>query len=291
VPRSRTAQWFALLVLTGFTALAECGGAERDEVAISKVTYQSLDPLKPLTVPAELRLPGGNGLAAVVIVHGSAGIDSRGISYARELNKAGIATLEIDMWAARGITGGAAGRPRSVPETLPDAYGALKYLSAHPQVDPSRIGIMGFSWGGVVSMLTATSPYTEQYMGNSGLKFVGHAPNYPVCWVYNRVPGYAFASLTGAPVLIQGGDLDAYELPETCPNLGQSVAAAYPDLVRVRMYPDATHAFDRNGPSVTVTDPFSHFGKGGEVQFVYNPEAAAQARAATVAFFRKQFGM
>jgi dienelactone hydrolase len=288
---SRAAQWVALLALSGFTASAECGAAELDEVEISKVTYRSLDPVKPLTVPAELRLPRGNGLPAVVIVHGSAGIDGRGISYARELNKAGIATLEIDMWSARGITGGAAGRPRSVPETLPDAYGALKYLSSHPQINPTKIGIMGFSWGGAVSMLTATRPYTEQYMGNSGSMFVGHAPNYPVCWVYNRVPGYAFASLTGAPVLIQGGDLDTYDLPDTCQNLGQSVSTAYPDLISVRMYRDATHAFDRDGPTVTVTDPHSHLGKGGEVQFVYNPDAAAQARATTVAFFRKRFGM
>lgn len=40
---------------------------------------------------------------AVVIMHGSAGVDSRGALYARELNLAGIATLEVDMWGARGL--------------------------------------------------------------------------------------------------------------------------------------------------------------------------------------------
>ncbi|MDB5494109.1 MAG: hypothetical protein JWP86_1446, partial [Phenylobacterium sp.] len=40
--------------------------------------------------------------AAVVICHGSDGVDGRGDFHAAALNAAGIATLEIDMWAARG---------------------------------------------------------------------------------------------------------------------------------------------------------------------------------------------
>ena len=130
------------------------------------VSYPSLDPVKPLTVAAQLRLPANTTgkIPAVVIVHGSSGIDSRGAYYADVLNKAGIATLEIDLWGARGLIGGAAGRPRGVPETLPDAYGALKYLAARPEIDPARIGILGFSWGGVVAMLTATSTNTSKYL-------------------------------------------------------------------------------------------------------------------------------
>lgn len=277
-----------LALLAGVTG---CGGSDTPEPTVTKVTYTSLDPVKPLTVPAEFRLPQGQLVPAVVIVHGSSGIDSRGISYAKELNQAGIATLEIDMWAARGITTGAAGRPQSVPETLPDAYGALKYLASQTNIDTRRIGIMGFSWGGVVSMLTATAPYTQKYMAGTGLSFAGHAPNYPVCWVYNRVPGYEFNAFTGAKVFVQGGDLDTYDLPDTCPALARSVAVTTPGLFTVKMYAGATHGFDRTEPTITITDPFSHLGKGGEVQMAPNPEAAAQARAATVAFFRAQFGM
>ena len=132
---------------------------------ISYVNFQSLDPVHPLTVSGQLRVPTtetGERLPAVVIVHGSAGVDSRGTFYVEALNDAGIATLEIDMWAARGWLGGITGRPRGVPETLPDAYGALTFLAAQPRIDPVRIGIMGFSWGGVVTMLTATAPYTAR---------------------------------------------------------------------------------------------------------------------------------
>ncbi len=286
--RRNAATMMGLISLLALT-LVGCAG-RMPEVTVSKVSYVSLDPVKPLTVPAELRMPLGDKMAAVVIVHGSSGIDSRGVSYAKELNKAGIATLEIDMWAARGITS-AAGRPKSVPETLPDAYGALKYLASLPHIDSQRIGIMGFSWGGVVSMLTATAPYTQQYLVGTGLSFAAHAPNYPVCWVYNRVPGYAFNAFTGAKVFVQGGDLDTYDVPATCPGLAQSVAATRANLLSVTMYPDATHGFDRSEAALTITDPFSHLGKGGDVLMAPNPAAANKARAATVAFFRAQFGI
>src|SRR5688572_13980279 len=97
---------------------------------MSYVNFRSLDSSEPLTVCAQLRVPVATPgrLPAVVIAHGSAGVDSRGAFYAEALNDAGVATLEIDMWAARGWLGGVTGRPRGVPETLPDAYGALKFL-------------------------------------------------------------------------------------------------------------------------------------------------------------------
>ena len=124
------------------------------------------------------------------------------------------------MWAGRSITGSHS-RPRRVPESLPEAYGAYKFLSANPAIDPKRIGIMGFSWGGVVSMLTANRPYTDQYL-NPGAKFAAHAPNYPICWVYNKVPGYEFNSFPGSSVFIQGCRLHPSDLPDTPPNPGPS---------------------------------------------------------------------
>ena len=258
---------------------------------ISYVNFQSADPTHPLTVSGRLRVPTGPAekMPAVVVVHGSAGVDSRGQFYVEALNAAGIATLEIDMWAARGWLGGVTGRPRGVPETLPDAYGALKFLAAQPRIDAQRIAIMGFSWGGVVSMLTATQPYTAQYTGGV-LKFAAHVAHYPVCWVYNRVPGYAFNSFTGAPVLIQAGALDSYDVdPSTCPNLVHSLLPSAQTFISAKVYANATHGFDRLEPPMTVTDPFSHKGAGGQVSFVPNPHAAYKARATAVRFFENAF--
>src|SRR5262245_7162126 len=256
---------------------------------ISYVNYRSLDPERPLTVSAQLRVPPRKTekVPAVVIVHGTAGVDSRGAFHAEALNGAGIATLEIDMWAARGwLGGGLAGRPRGVPETLPDAYGALRFLSEQSGIDPQRIGILGFSWGGIVAMLCATQPYTSRFSGGA-LRFAAHVANYPICWIYNRVPDYAFSDFTGAPVLIQTGELDAYDKPGLGAQLVQSLSAEAQQFISHKTYPGATHAWDRLEPAITVTDPFSHLGRGGQVDFVPNPEAAAQSRSAALALFEK----
>ncbi|HLY77728.1 MAG TPA: hypothetical protein VKQ70_00025, partial [Caulobacteraceae bacterium] len=77
----------------------------------------------PLTIAGKLSTPvDAEPAAAVLICHGSDGVDARGAFHAQALNDAGIATFEIDMWAARGVKRGALARPRSVPETLPDAF-------------------------------------------------------------------------------------------------------------------------------------------------------------------------
>lgn len=221
---------------------------------------------------------------AIVIVHGSGGVDSRGEHYAAALNRAGFVTLEIDLWAPRHVRS-AAERPRNVSETLPDAFAALNFLSEQPQdVDPARIGIVGFSWGGVVSMLSATQANRDRY-ATGAQAFAAHAPIYPVCWVYNRVPGYEFTELTGAPVFIQAGTADTYDQPDRCVTLQQSLPAAAQALVSVRMHSGATHAWERREPDATINDPFSHEGQGGPVELRYNEHATRASTEAVVAFF------
>ncbi len=66
-------------------------------------------------------------------------------------------------------------------------------------------------------------------------------------------------------MLIQSGELDTYDKPDTCAMLVQSLPAAAKSFISHRMYAQATHAWDRLTPSITVTDPFSHLGQGGQV--------------------------
>lgn len=280
---------FPFIVLS---LVAHSATVAADVPIISMVAYQSLDSVHPLTVAGQLRVPAQvvGKMPAVVIVHGSAGIDSRGMFYAQALNRAGIVTLEIDLWAARGWLGGIRGRPRGVPETLPDAYGALKFLAKQPFIDAGRIGILGFSWGGVVAMLSATQPPTSQYTGGA-LKFAAHVANYPVCWVYNHRPGYEFSSFTGAPILIQVGELDTYDLPDSCSTLVHSLPSAQQASISFVVYKGATHAWDRLQPALTITDPFAHIGQGGQVEMVPNPSVALESRQAALRFFQRIFGL
>jgi dienelactone hydrolase len=290
----------ALLMATGLVALqAQAGKIDPDFPQISYIQYPSFDIVAPgqaLTIGGQLRIPDSDSeaLPAVVILHGSAGVDSRGALYARALNDAGIATLEIDMWGARGIAGGAQ-RPPLPTFTLPDAFGALNYLANHPGIDAERIGVLGFSWGGVMSLLSANQSYTD-LLGN-GRQFAAHVAHYPVCWGYNvGIPGIEFSTLTGAPVLIQVGSLDDYdEGGAPCENL----AAPFSE-VSVNVYPNAHHAWDRLQPPLTVQDPFSHLGEGVavgcevgncEVNIIPNPGKANQSSKAVVALFSEALGL
>jgi dienelactone hydrolase len=223
--------------------------------------------------------------AAVIIVHGSGGVDSRGECASNALNDAGFVTLEIDLWAARGVNSPQE-RPRHPAETLPDAFAALDYLSRRRGVDPARIGIMGFSWGGVVSMLSATVGARDTF-ATGDQKFAAHAPLYPACWLYNTLPGFEFQTLTGAPVFIQAGAEDLYDDPDTCERLVQSLPPAARSVVTSITYPGATHAWDRREPDIMANDPMGHKGKGGEVPFRYNAEVARRSTEALVGFFAR----
>ena len=289
-------KYFVILLISfflSFTAHAEI--IQKNVPSISYVQFQSLDilnPEKPLTISGQLRTPAlnddelgtGQNNPAVLVLHGSAGIDTRGNLYIEALNDAGITTLEIDMWAARGLTGGT-DRPDFPTLTVPDAFSALKYLSEIPNIDPERIGIIGFSWGGVVTMLAASQSYANIY--GQGLKFAAHVAHYPVCWAYNVILpapfpppiapiGLEFGNLTN-PLLIQIGDLDDYdEGGEQCQSLIASLSEEDQAIASVNVYPNAYHAWDRLQPSVTVFDPFSHLGMGGDVEIVPSPGKAFQ---------------
>jgi uncharacterized protein len=239
------------------------------------VSFPSL-AAPPLTVAGKLMLPldddrpAEKSLPAVLICHGSDGVDGRGEFYAPSLNEAGIATLEIDMWAARGDGRGAASRPGSPLETLPDAFGALRFLAAQPEIDPARIGILGFSWGAVVSLLSSAARHADPLKGE-GPGFAAHAANYPVCWLYGRVPALALTGLTGAPVLIQTGDADTYDDPDAGEKLLASLAPDDARHVRQITRKGAGHGFDRDLPARTINDPAAHNGAGGEVVMAFNP--------------------
>ena len=251
---------------------------------VESVEFPGEGAVAPLRIPGTLRIVEGR--AAVVIAHGSSGPDSRGPAYAQALAAAGLSSLEIDMWKPRGLKGGL-DRPKSVADTFPDVFGAFRYLTTRPEFDALRIGLLGFSWGGVLAMLTATRAVSRRYLRN-GERFAAHAPLYPVCWLYNRVPGYEFRDLTGAPILLQCGAADDYDAPDAAQTLAQTLDPSDRASVSVIIYPGATHAFDQvDEPARIVSDPFAHQGRGGEVAFTPNRELGAAARAETAAFFRR----
>lgn len=309
IPR-QVAVLLTLLLSSVFAAAAsvpvmpDCSKGARP--AISFVEVDSIDVIAktPLKVKGKLTLPvewqrgfcsrHKRPVPAVVILHGSGGVDFRGNFYAEALNEAGFATLEIDMWEARGIDSPAK-RPPHPAYTYPDAFAALAFLSAYPGIDAARTGVLGFSWGGVMSVASATQGVVAQF-GAGVLRFKAHAAHYPVCYAYNNpyIPNSQFGShagnpLTGAPILIQIGEEDDYDMGSgPCVALKASLVASEQSLVRVVAYEGATHAWDRLLIPTEEEDPFGHLGAGGTVRLVPDVDAAYQARDRVVRFFRRQ---
>ena len=318
---------FALAVLTSLTmvvagpsaAAADSRFGPVPDVNISFVQFQSPDLTKPpgtmLTIQGKLSVPrhaarpqddrGQRGkLPAVLILHGSSGVDSRGDFYEAALNDAGIATLQIDMWQARGYNAPGQ-RPAAIYLTYPDAFSALAFLSQQPNIDAARIGVLGFSWGGLVSMGAAERLYSSTY-GN-GLTFKAHVAHYPVCYAWNNTAlfaklgltpaqfGVQWINLTGAPVLIEVGTKDGYDNSSApCEALAASVNPSNGRVVRVNAYPGATHAWDRLMVPIVVNDPFadqgSFFSTGvvPAVQFTPDVDQAFLARERVVRFFQRK---
>lgn len=231
-----------------------------------------------LTLKGKLQLPAGcrerrgfRGLPAVLILHGSSGVDSRGDFHAEALNEAGFATLEIDMWEARGV-GSGANRPALPALTYADAFTALRFLSTRTDIDPARIGVLGFSWGAVMSMASATQNVATALGGN--LRFKAHAANYPICYGYNNpaIPNSGFGTpggnpLTGAPILVQVGSQDDYDRANAsgdgsarCAALKASLPAGEQALMDVVRQDGAYHGWDRLMVPIKVNDPFGHLG-------------------------------
>ena len=241
-------------------------------------------------------------MPAVLILHGSAGVDSRGDFYEAALNAAGIATLQIDMWQARGVTG-IANRPRLPIFTYPDAFSALGFLSNQKGIDPNRIGVLGFSWGGVISLAASEQLYAGEF-GN-GRRFKAHVANYPVCYGANNPAivapltpaqaGTQYVNLTGAPVLIQVGSNDSYDDGTgPCLALARSVNPSNNNVVTVQTYQGAYHDYDRLMVPTTAYDPFANLGSYFTtgilplVQVVPNIPDAFESRRLVTSFMRER---
>ena len=97
--------------------------------------------------PAE----GAGSHSAVLVIGGSeGGLNPLMDDMAREIRDAGHTTLALSYW-------GAEGQPEPMEELPLESFTtALDWLSARPEVDPERIGMLGVSKGGEATLLMAS---------------------------------------------------------------------------------------------------------------------------------------
>ena len=140
---------------------------------------------EPQTLTGKLYLPSdcksGAKVPAVIIQHGS-GLPRH--SWYEELperlNKAGIAALVANSFTERGITGTGGDQTQlSKANRVYDTFAAFRALQKAPCIDPKRIGVTGYSFGGTISRDMVEASLAKRLGGGQVLK--ASIPVYPSC--------------------------------------------------------------------------------------------------------------
>jgi dienelactone hydrolase len=212
--------------------------------------------------PMELWRPVGRGpFPAVVVLHGCQGVGEGARGWASRLVGWGYAAAVVDSF-----------RPRKfhevcdvgwlVPPELraQDAFNAALYLRNLPEIEPDRIGIIGFSHGGSSTMVAA--------LERGGRPFQAAIAYYPYCQTVTGPIRFA----TDALILI--GKDDDWTPAERCSDLVEA-NAGMPHAPAIKVYPGAVHGFDV--PGLNRISASHHIMRE-------NPEAAADSFAMAKAF-------
>jgi dienelactone hydrolase len=252
------------------------------------LTFANATPVTPVTVPAELYRPDGLGpFAAVVLMHGCEGVSENSRRWARWLRAQGYVALVVDSWTPRGLKETCSFTVPDPPNTarFDDAVGALRHLHTLPDVDRRRIGVMGWSNGGVFSMAVVNGPS----LGRAAARGVTMPePGYAAA--VGMYPG-GCASLTHErfvrPVLVLIGGADDWIRAEPCVEMARAMRAKGVD-VTVDVFPGAYHFFDFEGRAKTVLPHVGNDNKPGGccgATVAYDASASATAHRRVAEFF------
>ena len=178
---------------------------------------------------------------AVVILHGSGGVQGvRELTYGRQFAAMGVAALVVDAFAARrDHATGFTARLLAITETmmLADAYAGLRFLAARPEIDGSRVALVGFSYGGMAAVFAAHAQIAAA-LAPDGQRFAAHAAFYAPC-----VARFDDTRATGAPVLMMMGGRDAITDRERCAETAADLRAGGAQVETV-VFPEAFHQWD-----------------------------------------------
>jgi dienelactone hydrolase len=222
-------------------------------------------------------VPATTPAPAVVLLHGCSGAyDRRGAlsrhlrDYAGLLNARGMHALVVDSLTPRGETQICTQKVRvrliTQAHRRLDALSALEWLAARSDVDPARLGFMGWSNGGSTVLAATNERHTDAVGGDDRRPAFGVA-FYPGCDAELR-RGYE----TQSRVLLLLGEADDWTPAATCKRLVAQAAGRKPEI---ESYPGAGHGFDTTAPVRVRTDVRA----GQGVHVGGDPKALARSRA------------
>ena len=229
------AAWIALFaVLASPQAISKV----RDCLAVSAGQAEAVlfaAPLKSFNavqVQGVLRKPvGDRKFAALVVLHGAGGIHPPRC-YGGAIDRFtrwGYVTVLVDSTSQRDQSGVQASN-YSFLDQAHHAKGAAAFLASLPYVNTNRIGVVGWSKGGLATIIAISSPELQE---RSGSRMRAAAAIYPLCpWNTQRLY---------APLLVLIGEKDAVVSVSACQHLKDAVLG---DNMELKIYPNADHLFD-----------------------------------------------
>lgn len=184
-------------------------------------------------VAAYVAKPHGDGrFPAVVLLHGCDGFNAAGPYLADRLTARGYVGVAIDALGPGEPDGACTDRSGAQKEAVA-ARATLAWLRTQKYVDPDKLGVVGFSMGGIalLDVIDAASKPP------AGLRVA--VAYYPAC--QGRDGNIA------VPLAIFDGDADKITPAPPCAAMVQAATAAG-KTAQITTYPDATHAFNVPGP-------------------------------------------
>jgi len=225
----------------------------QSQIQIEKISFESANPFAfsdiildlenqekqevygQLTLPVDSLNPTKK-YALIIGVAGSLGWKKHHLDYMEMYQKEGFATFELNSFKSRDITSTVGSQDQvTTAAIILDAYRALEKLSKHPNIDPQKVSITGWSLGGGVSLFSGWLPLknaiTKEYA------FASHLAFYPPCFINPENTDF-----TQAPIHILAGEIDNWTPAEPCKLLVEKLKEK--TNIDITVYPDAHHSFD-----------------------------------------------
>lgn len=215
-----------------------------------------LDDVPELSTFGYLFLPHGASadtpVPAMVVLPGSGGLKlGRQMLHANNLVEAGYAALVIDYYASRSVDDDTVPYAIMVSnvtdfDVVTDAYSGLRALNRHPSIDPERIGVMGFSYGGIATR-HAMDQRLKEVLAPDVPAFAAHVDYYGPCF-----QDIGTTETTGAPLMTLRGAHDLSNDLVQCTEREEQLRAAGSE-VSSKIYATAGHSWDNLGQRVQGT--------------------------------------
>ncbi|PKL15176.1 MAG: hypothetical protein CVV50_00945 [Spirochaetae bacterium HGW-Spirochaetae-6] len=183
----------------------------------------------------ELYKPQGEGpYPAVVLLHGCGGVHGIYHEWAERLEELGFVSYVVDSLGPRGKTQVCSGESSPSPaERVADALAAKEYLAGKKFVNPEQIFVMGWSHGGLSTMMLAEGAGREEKPA-----FRGALAFYPYCRVDYKGEELAM------PLLVLIGGADGLTPARLCEKYAAKAALNQANQLELEVYPGGYHGFD-----------------------------------------------